>query len=77
MIMPSRMPKHWTRKRNCSPNDLQLRGLQKGLEVESGSGEETIEEAGAVLHPPDRGPHQRGELADVAFGQVSQGSFQA
>jgi len=34
-----------------------------------------IEEGGPVLHPPEPGLHQRGQLADVAFSQVGQGSL--
>ena len=45
-------------------------------EVKSGSGEEAVEEAVPVLHPPEPGLHQRGQLADIAFSQVSQGSLQ-
>jgi hypothetical protein len=45
-------------------------------EVKSGSGEEAVEEAGPVLHPPEPRLHQRGQLADIAFSQVGQGSFQ-
>jgi len=50
--------------------------VAEGCEVESGSGEEAVEEARAVLHPPEPGLHQRGQLADVAFSQVGQGSLQ-
>ena len=32
-------------------------------EAEPGPGEEAVEEAGPVLHPPEPGPHQRGQLA--------------
>src|SRR5258708_27810149 len=52
-------------------------GVTEGCEVESGAGEEAVEEAGPVLHPFQPGLYQGGELADVAFGQVGQGSFQA
>ena len=51
-------------------NDLQLRGLQEGREVESGSGEEALDEAGLVLHAPEPGLGEGGELGEVAFGEV-------
>ena len=41
-------------------------------EVEPGPGEETVEQAGPVLHPPEPGPRQRGQLADVLLGEVGQ-----
>ncbi len=34
------------------------------------------EEAGPVLHPPQPGLDQRGELGEVAFGEVGQGSLE-
>jgi hypothetical protein len=52
-------------------------GLKGGASaLEPGAGEEAVEEAGPVLHPPEPGLHQRGQLADVAFSQVGQGSLQ-
>ena len=45
-------------------------------QVESGLGQEAVEEAGPVLHPPEPGLHQRGQLVDVLPGEVRQGSFQ-
>jgi hypothetical protein len=39
-------------------------------------GEEAVEEAGPVLHPPEPGLDQRGELAEVAFGEVGQGALE-
>jgi hypothetical protein len=50
-------------------------GDTKGCQVEPGAGEEAVEQAGAVLHPLKPGLDQRGELGEVAFGQVGQGSF--
>jgi len=47
-------------------------GVTEGCEVESGAGEEAVEEAGPVLHSLEPGLDQRGELAEVAFGQVGQ-----
>jgi hypothetical protein len=57
-------------------NDLQLWKLLEGREVESGLGEEALEEAGLVLHPPQPGPDQYGQLADVLLDQVGQRPFQ-
>jgi len=48
----------------------------RGCEVHAGAGEETVEEAGPVLHPFDPGFHQRGQLGEVAFGQVDQRAFE-
>ena len=45
-------------------------------EVEAGLGEEALEEAGPVLHLPEPGLDQRGQLADVVLGEVGQRSFQ-
>ena len=53
-------------------NDLQLWKLLKGREVESGLGQEALEEAGLVLHPPEPGLHQGNQLADVLLDQVGQ-----
>jgi hypothetical protein len=55
-------------------NDLQLWKL---LKVEAGLGQEALEEAGPVLHPPQPGLDQRGQLADVVLDQVGQRPFQA
>jgi len=41
--------------------------VTEGCEVEPGASEEAIEEAGPVLHPPEPGLDQRGQLADVAL----------
>ena len=41
-----------------------------------GLGEETAEQAGQVLHLPEAGLRQDGELGDVALGQVGQGSLE-
>ena len=51
-------------------------GVTKGCEVEPSAGEEAVEEAGPVLHPPQPGLDQHGELGEVAFGKVGQGSFE-
>ena len=45
-------------------------------EVESGLGQETVEHAGPVLHPPEPGLDQRGQLANVVLGEVGQRPFQ-
>src|SRR5208282_4996908 len=54
------------------PNDLQLWKLLKGCEVESGLGHEAAEQARLVLHPPEPGLDERGQLADVLLDQVGQ-----
>jgi hypothetical protein len=41
-------------------------------EVESGLGQEALEEAWLVLHAPQPGLDQRGQLADVLLDQVGQ-----
>ena len=51
-------------------------GVAEGCEVQAGAGEEAVEEAGPVLHPPEPGLDQRGELADVALGEVGQGALE-
>jgi hypothetical protein len=51
-------------------------GVTERREVEPGACEESLEEAGPVLHPPEPGPGQRGQLAKVAFDQVSQGPLE-
>src|SRR6266487_4190735 len=51
-------------------------GVTEGCKIEPGAGEEAFEEAGPVLHPLEPGLDQRGELAEVAFGQVGQGPFE-
>jgi hypothetical protein len=50
-------------------------GLHRG-EIEPGLGEQAVEEAGPVLHPLESGFHQCGQLGDVVFGEVGQGSFE-
>src|SRR6266581_5194953 len=57
-------------------NDLQLWKLLKGRQVESGLGQEAVEQARLVLHPPEPGLDQRGQLIDVLLDQVGQGPFQ-
>jgi hypothetical protein len=44
--------------------------------VESGLGQETVEQAGPVLHPPESGLDQRSQLANVVLGEVGQRPFQ-
>ena len=61
---------------NLEPNDLQLWELLEGCEVEPGLGQEALEEAGPVLHPPEPGLDQRGQLIDVVLDQVGQRPFQ-
>ena len=51
-------------------------GVTEGCEVQAGAGEEAFEEPGPVLHPPEPGLHQRGQLGEVAFGQVGQGPLE-
>ena len=51
-------------------------GVTEGCEVQAGAGEEAVKEPGPVLHPLEPGLHQGGELGQVAFGEVGQGSFQ-
>ena len=53
-----------------------IAGVIEGCEVEAGAGEETVEQAGPVLDAFEPGLDQGGELGEVAFGQVGQGSFQ-
>src|SRR5580693_3442765 len=57
-------------------NDLQLWELPKGHEVESGLGQEAFQEAAPVLHLPEPGVNQRGQLIDVVLCEVGQRSFQ-
>src|SRR5579859_866605 len=58
------------------PNDLQLWKLLEGREVESGLGEEALEQAGLVLHPPQPRLDQCGQLIDILLDQVGQRPFQ-
>ncbi len=51
-------------------------GVTEGCEVQPGRGEEAAEQAGPVLHPPQPGLDQHGELGEVAFGKVGQGSLE-
>jgi len=53
-----------------------IAGVTEGCEVQAGAGEEAVEQAGPVLHPPEPGLDQGGELGEVAFGQVGQGGVQ-
>jgi hypothetical protein len=39
-------------------------------QVEPGLGQEAVEEAGPVLHPPEPGLHQRSQLTEVLLGEV-------
>jgi hypothetical protein len=50
-------------------------GVTKG-EVEAGLGQEAVDECGPVLHPFEPGLDQRGQLGEVAFGQVGQRPFE-
>ena len=50
-------------------------GVTEGCEVQPGAGEEPFEERGPVLHPFQPGLHQGGQLDDVAFGEVGQGTL--
>jgi hypothetical protein len=58
------------------PNDLQLWKLLEWREVEAGLGQKALEQSGAVLHLPEPGPDQRGQLSDVVLDQVGQGPFE-
>ena len=40
--------------------------------VEAGLGQEAVEQAGPVLHPPEPGLDQRGQLDDVVLDEVGQ-----
>src|SRR6266516_5077525 len=51
-------------------------GVTEGAEVEACAGKEAVEEAGPVLHSFEPGLDQRGELREVALGQVGQGPFE-
>ena len=44
--------------------------VTEGCEVKAGLGQEALEEAGPVLHPPQPGLDQRGQLIDVVLGEV-------
>jgi hypothetical protein len=50
-------------------------GVTEGCEVQAAAGEEAFKEGRPVRHPFQSGLDQRGELAEVAFGQVGEGSF--
>ena len=56
--------------------DLELWRLLERCEVKPGASEEAGEQAGLVLHQPEPRPDQRGQLADVAFRQIGQGSLE-
>jgi len=49
-----------------------LRSIVEVTEVEPGLGQEALEEAGLVLHPPEPGLDQCCELADVVLDEVGQ-----
>jgi hypothetical protein len=51
-------------------------GVTEGAEVEACAGKEPGKEGGPVLHPFEPVLDQRSELAEVAFGQVGQGSLE-
>ena len=44
-------------------------------EVEAGLGQEAADQAGLVLHPPEPGLDQRGQLIETLLGEVGQRSF--
>ena len=48
-------------------NDLQLWKLLERRKIKVGLGEEALEQAGTVLHLPEPGLDQRGQLADVVL----------
>ena len=50
--------------------------VTEGREVESGLGQEALQEAGLVLHPPEPGLDQHGQLAYVLLDQVGQRPFE-
>jgi hypothetical protein len=50
--------------------------VTEGCEVQARADEEAFEEGGPVLHPPEPGLDQGGQLGEVALGPVGQGSFQ-
>jgi hypothetical protein len=62
-------------KRSLSLKNLRL-GVTEWRQVEVGTGEEAAEQAGPVLHPPEPGPDQGGELAEIALGEVGQGALE-
>jgi hypothetical protein len=51
-------------------------GGYRRCEVQAGAGEEALEERGPVLHPFQPGLDQRGQLGEVALGEVSQGALE-
>jgi hypothetical protein len=51
-------------------------GYRKGARSRPSPGEEAAEEARPVPHPLEPGLDQGGELGEVTFGQLGQGSFQ-
>ena len=55
---------------------ISIAGVTEGLEIESCLGEEPVEQPGPVLHAPELGLDKRGQLTDVSFSQVGQGSLQ-
>ena|ERR1700722_3981080 len=52
---------------SCARLKISNGGVTEGGEVQAGTGEEAVVEAGPELHPPEPGLHQRGDLAEVAF----------
>ena len=66
----------WSFHHGRRANDLRLWKLLERREFESGLGEKAIQEAGLVLHPPQPGLDQRGQLIDVLLDQVGQRPFQ-
>lgn len=45
-------------------------------EVESGLGDEALDETGSVSHPFEAGLDQDGQLVDAVFGEVRQGPLE-
>jgi hypothetical protein len=53
-----------------------IAGVTEVREVEPGSGEEALDESGPVLHAPEPGLGEGGELGDVALGEVGDRSLE-
>jgi hypothetical protein len=50
--------------------------MQEECEVEASAGEEAAEQGRPVLHPPQPGLDQRGELGEVAFDKIGEGPLE-
>jgi hypothetical protein len=59
-----------------APNVAEDRSMAGFAEVKTGPGQEAVEQAGPVLHPPEAGLHQGGQLTDVMLDQVGQGPLE-